>query len=429
MKTLTPSILLLSFCSLAAASEWKFSGSAGPYINQLGISSSTVTQSQKSGLYSELKLENKINSQWRFKSDTVIRTDFVARDSVEFFQYIPRNLYLQNKRGSLIVKAGFQTLAVDGPDVVNPADVIHSKNWIDPTSPLQQSSAGLSLAQEKDEWSWELFYVPRQTAPTLPGEHSAWLPRKNRLPIESEDLEIRIPNNVRYQYLNAKELNNALDNNVSLKIQRKSENLEAQVLYYNGLSQSPFLTTKVSGTLISVNPDVIEVNGTVRLRPLYYRHQALAGTFVIPFESWALRGGMNWLKPEGSDTRVPKETTLVVAGLEKSVESPIGLVTAIADYVRQKRQDADQISFLRSIFEEAVTLGLRVPYGEETTFFGGGLYDLVGDSSLYKVAATHRLSPSWSGEVSGQFLQGPSDTLVGLYDRYDSYTLKMMYYW
>jgi len=165
------------------------------------------------------------------------------------------------------------------------------------------------------------------------------------------------------------------------------------------------------------------------LKPLYYRHQALAGTFVIPFESWAIRGGINWLKPQGSDERVPKETTLMVAALEKSIETPIGLVTGIADYVRQERQNADQISFLRSVFEEAVTFGLRVPYGEETTFFGGGLYDLVGSSSMYKIAASHRLTPSWSAEAGAQFLQGPSETLVGLYDRYDSYQLKMMYYW
>jgi hypothetical protein len=428
MKTLTPSILLLLFCS-AANAEWKFSGSAGPYLNQLGIQSSTVTQSQKSGIYSELKLENKINSNWRFRSDFIFRTDFVARDSIEFFQWIPKNFYLQKKQGSLIFKAGFQTLAVDGPDVVNPADIIHARNWIDPTSPLTMSSAGISVAQELNEWNWELFYVPRQTPAVLPGEHSPWLPRQNRLPIESEDLEIRIPDNVRYQYLSAKELNNALDNNVTLKVQRKSERLEVQALYYNGLSQSPFLTTQVTGTLISVNPDVILVESPVRLKPLYYRHQALAGTFVIPFESWAIRGGINWLKPQGSDDRVPKETTLMVAGFEKSIETPIGLITGIADYVRQERQDANQISFLRSVFEEAVTFGGRIPWGEETTFFAGGLYDLVGSSSMYKISASHRLSNSWSVEGAGQFLQGPSETLVGLYDRYDSYQIKTMFYW
>lgn len=429
MTTLTPSILLLCFCSVAAASEWKFSGSAGPYLNQLSIDSSTMTQSQKAGIYSELKLENKFQNNWRLKSDFLIRTDFVARDSVEFFQWIPKNLYLQKKSGSLIYKAGFQSFVVDGPDVVNPADVVHGKNWIDPTSTLTMSSAGLSVAQEIDEWNWELLYIPRQTPAVLPGEHSPWLPRENRLPIESEDLEIRIPDNVRYQYLAATELNNALDNNVAFKVQRKSEALEVQALYYNGLSQSPFVTTQVSGTLISVNPDVILVTSPVRLKPLYYRHQALAGTFVLPFESWAIRGGINWLKPEGSDDRVPKETTLIVAGFEKSVETPIGLITGIADYVRQERQDADQISFLRSVFEEAITGGLRIPFGEETTIFAGGLYDLVGFSSMYKLSASHRLSNSWSIEGSGQFLQGPSETLVGLYDRYDSYSIRTMYYW
>jgi hypothetical protein len=421
-------IFTLIFLS-PAQGEWKFSGQAGPYINSLEIPSTTVTQSDKSGLYSELKLDKKINSTWRLKSDTVIRTDFVARDSVEFFQWIPRNFYLQKKAKTLTMRIGFQTLTIDGPDVVNPAAIIHAKNWIDPTSPLTMSSAGLLLSQEISEWTWDLFYVPRQTPAVLPGEHSPWLPRKKRLPIESEDSEIRIPDNVRYQYLGATELNDSLSHNVTAKVQRKSEKLETQFIYYNGLSHSPFLLTRVTGTLISVNPDLILVDSPVRLKPLYYRHEALAGTFNIPFESWAIRGGMNWLKPIGHDPRVPKETTLLTAGFEKSFETPIGLVTGIADYVRQKRQDDNQISFLRSILEEAVTYGARIPWGEETQFFAGGLYDLVGESSLYNFTATHRLSNSWSIEGGAQFVKGPDDTLLGLYEKYDSYRLNLSYFW
>lgn len=412
-----------------ARGEWKFSGSASSYINSLQIPSTTSAPSDKAGLYSELKLDNKINSAWRFKSDSIIRTDFVARDSVEFFQFIPRNLYFQKRGKSLIFRFGFQTLQIDGPDVVNPADIVHAKNWIDPSSPLTMSSAGLSMSQEIAEWNWELFYVPKQTPAVLPGEQSPWLPRKKRLPIESENTEIRIPDNVHYQYLAATELDNALDHNVTAKIQRKSENLETQFIYYNGLSHSPFLLTKVNGTLISVNPDVILVDSPVRLKPLYYRHQAIAGTFVIPFESWAFRGGMNWLKPQGSDPRIPDETTLLVVGMEKSVETSLGLITVIADYVRQRRQDENQISFLRSIQEEAVTIGTRVPWGEETQFFAGGLYDLIGQSYLFKISANHRLSSSWSVEGGAQMITGTEDTLLGLYERYDSYHLKFSHFW
>lgn len=420
--------LLLLFHS-PAYGEWKQSGSFGAYINALGIESTPSVPKDKSGLVLDFQLENKINSKWRFKSDLFVRTDFLAKDASEQFQFIPKNFYLQHRRGSLEFKFGFQTLALDGPDIINPADIVQAKNWVDPTAPLPMSSAGISLSQELDEWSWELLYIPRQTAAQLPGEHSPWLPRENRLPIESEDTEFKIPNNVSYQYLDPVELNNARDHNVALKLQKKADNFEGQFLYYNGLSQTPFLLTKVSGTLISVNPEVILVDSPVKLQPLYYRQQAVAGTFMIPFESWAIRGGFNWLSPQGNDPRIPKETYLAVLGFEKSFETSYGLVTGVLDFVKQELQDANQISFLRSVFEEAVVFGARIPYGEETQFYTGGVYDLVGKSSLYKFAATHRVSSNFSLEAQAQFLQGPSDTMIGLYQKYDSYQAKLIFHW
>jgi hypothetical protein len=320
-------------------------------------------------------------------------------------------------------------MSLDGPDLVNPSDVVHSKNWVDPTAPVTQSSAGISLSQEKSEWSWEFLYVPRQTPPVLPGSHSPWLPRKNRLPIESENTEIRIPDDVEYQYLGAKTLNDALNHNIALKLKRSSDEFDAQFLYYNGLSHSPYLLTQVTGNLLSMNPQIIEVNSTVKLIPLYYRHQVLAGTFNIPLDSWGIHGGMNWQKPQGTDARVPGETTLFVMGLERSFETKLGTVTGILDYVRQKRQIENQISFLRSIMEEAVTGGARIPLGEETQIFAGCLYDLAGRSSMVKASIGHRVSSSLSVEFQGQVLNGPGDTLLGLYRSYDSYQLKLIWSW
>lgn len=426
MKFLIPLLVLVS---TNARSEWKFSGSTGPYVNALNIPSSTVTQSQKSGLEAELRLDNKFNSKWSFKSDLYFRSDFIARDAQEFFQFIPKNFYLQHKISSWTVRAGFQTVAVDGPDIINPADVLHAKNWVDPTSPLSMSSVGVSLEKDWEDWNFHFFYVPRQTSHLLPGEHSPWLPRENRLPIESEDTELRIPENVSYQYVGSKELNNSLDNNFSVKIQNKMDWLETQFLYYNGLSHSPYLTTQITGTLISLNPQVIQVDSPVKLRPIFYRHEAIAGTFLIPFESWAIKGGMNWLKPMGNDSRIPGETTLMTIGVEKSFETSMGTIITLLDYVRQRRQDENQISFLRSITEEAVTFGARIPYSEETTFFAGGLYDLVGSSTLLKGSVSHRLSNSWSVEGQVQVLEGPKDTMLGLYEKYDSVQMKFQFAW
>lgn len=412
-----------------ASGDWKFSGNVGPYFQKLGIETTSVAPSEKGGVAANLLLENKLNSQWRFRGELWMRSDFFARDARENFQYVPRSLYLQQKTKALTFRAGFQTMQVDGPDLINPADIVHSKNWVDPTNPVAQSSAGLSMSQEKGDWSWEVLYVPRQTPPRLPGEHSPWLPRKNRLPIESEDTEIRIPENVAYQYLGAKTLNHALNHNATLKLQRKTDSLETQFLYYNGLSHSPYLLTRVSGTLLSINPQIISVTSPVKLVPLYYRQHAVAGTFNLPLGSWAIHGGINWQKPQGKDDRLPDETTLMVVGVEKSFETSLGMMTGVLDYVRQKRQDENQISFLRSIMEEAVAGGVRIPLGEETQIFAGGLYDLVGHSSVLKASLQHRLSSSLSLAVDGQSLQGLSKTLIGLYGQYDSYQLRLQWSW
>lgn len=79
--------------------------------------------------------------------------------------------------------------------------------------------------------------------------------------------------------------------------------------------------------------------------------------------------------------------------------------------------------------QEAVTSGVRIPLGEETQVFAGGLYDLVGSSSVYKASVSHRLSNSWSVEGQGQMIQGPPKTLLGLYERYDSYQVKLIWSW
>lgn len=426
----TPFFIMTFLCLVPKAwADWKFSGSAGPYLNALTLPSTSQSPSQKSGLITELKLDNKISNSLRFKSDFFVRTDFMAKDNVETFQWNPRNLYIQKKIDSLVFRLGFQTLSIDGPDVINPADVVHSKNWVDPTSPITYSSAGLSMSQEIEKWNWEIFYVPFQTPPVLPGEHSPWLPRKKRLPIESNNLELRIPNNVRYEYGKSKELDNALKNNVTLKVQRKSELLEGQVLFYDGLSQGPFILADLDATFVSLKPkNTLLMNSPIKLHPLYYRQQVVAGTFVIPLSSWAIRGGMNWMKPK-ADYRVPGETVTAVVGLEKNIETQIGMITMIAQYIRQQRQAESQISFLRSFFEEALSFGARIPWGEETSFIAGGIYDQRGHSSIYKLGANRRLTNSWSLEGSAQYLQGPKATLIGLYDRYDSYQLRAIYSW
>lgn len=430
MRKFLSTILILIAVPLPAFGEWKYSGNAGPYLNALTFSSSEETPTKKAGLMTEMKLEKKFNSTLRFRTDFLLRNDFLARDSVEQFQWIPKNFYVQKKYQSFVFRAGLQTLSIDGPDIINPADVIHAKNWIDPTAPLTMGSPGLSVAQDFNSWNWEVLYIPVQTTPILPGKHSPWLPRENRLPIESENTEMRIPKDVKYKYLPGEEISNAREHNVAFKLQQKSENIESQFIFYDGLNQSPFITIDAQATLVASSPTtILLLESPVGLRPLHYRQQALAGTFLLPFNSWAIKGGVNWLKPKGNDNRLPTESRSGVLGIEKSFETSFGLITFIGQHIRQENLSKNQISFLRSIFERAWSAGVRVPFGEETTLLAGGIYDEIGRSSLSQASLNRRLSNSWSIEGGAKFIQGPKKTLLGLYDRYDSYQLRALYSW
>jgi len=367
---------------------------------------------------------------YKFRSDFEFQTDYLTKDSQEQFQFNPASFYFEAKTNPLKWRAGFQTIVPEGPDILNPADVIHSKNWIDPMSPTHLSSLGLSVSQEIDAWQWEAFFIPRQTEPVLPGDYSPWWPREKRLPIESQNTEIRVPEGVAYKVNEPTELNQALKNSFMLRLLRKSENFEFQTVFYEGFSQDPHLLTVSTLTLIATgSKEILQLDSPVLLMPLYYKHRVAAMTFVFPFESWAIKGGANWMKPLGDDSRIPGERSTGVLGFEKSFETRKGLVTAILQYQGQNRQDKNQISFLRSIYESAYSLAFRIPWGEETQFLGGVIYDSIGKSSILRLSASRRLTDSWTADLEGNFLQGPEDTLLGLYGNHDRYGLGFTYHW
>ncbi len=417
--------LLFIFAIMLSAvvqAQWKTSGSIESFYQQYTFKGTSQYANQTGGLNLNLKTDWKSKRSWRFRSDLELQSDQLTKDSEEMTQFNPKSFYVENRSSPVSIKLGFQTIVPDGPDIVNPADVIHSKNWKDPTNTQHLGSAGLSLSQEIDEWQWEAFYIPQQTKPILPGEQSAWWPREKRLPIENEFVtEAKIPSDIEYKIDDPIEIDQALKNNFALRLQRKSESFEGQLVYYQGLSQDPHLFFSATSTNF-----VLE--SPVRLIPFYYRHQVAAATFVLPFSSWSLKGGANWIKPIGSDNRLPGEESTQVLGLEKNFETRKGMVTLLIQHERQKRQAQDQISFLRSIYENAWNLGFRIPWGEETQFLGGVIYDTVGKSSIARVGLSRRITDSFSVGADGQWLQGPQETLAGLYDKYDRWGLSLSYH-
>ncbi len=420
--------VFLGFLSSAFA-RVRVSGQIEAFATQYGFQSTEDYSNQNEGLKSQLQVDYKAENNWRFRSDTETETHFERRDQNEKNQIYLKNLYLENHTWSMAFRLGYQTLSTGGTDFLNPVDSVHSKSWLDPSNPHQLSSLGVSVSQEINQWEYILMFIPTQTKPRLPGEHSPWFPREKRLPIESESLEIQIPPNVQYQYLDSVELNSALKNNYAVSVQRKSESFEAQALYYEGLSQDPFLLTETQASVIAVDPKLILlVQSPVKLRPLYFRKKVLAVTALVPLGTYVFRWGGQVSRPVGSDERIPYSQSMQTASLEKSFETSKGLITWILQYQMQTKDSKEQISFLKSIFERAWAFGFRIPWGEDTQYFAGVIYDLVGHSSMIRASASRRLTDQLSLQLKANFLQGPESTLLGLYDKYDHETVSLIYH-
>ena len=422
-------VLFFSFFSFQCLVQAQTGGAIQGYYKQFALSPNDESANAAAGFNSDLKFDLKSKSSGRFKADLEFQTDQVSKDAAEKFRFNPRSLYLEKKSSMVVMRAGFQTIIPEGPDFLNPADVIHSKDWKDPTNPRSLGSAGISLSHEGSIWQWEAFFIPVQTKPRFPGDRSPWWPRGKRIPIESNDTEFQVPSDIKYTVTDGEDINHSLSNNYALRLGGKGVSFEGQLVFYEGLSQDPNVVIDSSGTLIALSPKLILLmNSPVILKPLFFKHRALAGTFVVPLETWSIKGGASQTKPVGDDSRLPGEVMTGVLGFEKNFETSKGLVTLILQHEVQRREAKNQISFLKSIYENAWALGFRIPWGEDLQFLGGFIFDTVGKSSLARLGANLRLSDAISLEIDSQFLQGPEETLLGLYDKYDSLSLGLTYH-
>ena len=283
-------LLSVFFQHSPAFAKWQSSGSLQGYYQQYSLSPNDETVNAAAGLNFQWKLDVKSQKVWRFKSELEFQTDQITKDPAEKFRFNPRSFYLENRSSEITLRAGYQTILPDGPDFLNPADVIHSKDYKDPTHPKSLGTAGISLSHEGTDWQWEAFYIPQQTKPKFPGDRSPWWPRGKRIPIESDDTEFQVPADIKYQVSEGEEIGKALTQNYALRLGHKAASFETQLVYYEGLSQDPNLVIDSSGTLLALSPRLILImNSPVILKPLFYRHRVFAGTFVLPLETWAIK--------------------------------------------------------------------------------------------------------------------------------------------
>lgn len=416
--------------SAPAIAEFRYRGAVGPHYGRFAVPATSFYSNENLGADAEARLDFRPNPQWKFLVDLNIDYDGSTHDPSEEWRARFRDLYLRNQSSALAISLGLQTLAAEGPDLFNPAEILHSKDWKNPLQPKLLPALGVSLNFEREAWTFDLFFIPEQTPPRLPGENSLWWPRATRIPIESDSLEFQIPNNTQYQMLAAQSTPGALRNNIYFRTQFKTNRFEGQWAFYEGFAPQPQVLTVASSSLIAGPPkQILLLDSPVGLSPFYYRHQVNALTATLPLKNWILRGAANWIDPIDKGDGVPTWKSERTLGLERSFATSHGLWTLLLQHQSISQGERGQeISFLRSLFEDSWTLGLRAPMTEAITLLTSLLYDHKGFSNLFMTELSYQITSSLVLRSAGFWLNGPPETLLGLYQDHDYWFTELKYY-
>ncbi|GIL17023.1 MAG: hypothetical protein BroJett040_07740 [Oligoflexia bacterium] len=422
-------LLLLLISPTTGVADSQLDLQLGLQYYKLGIEKSSDWSNQSLPLTIKADFKSKMSDLHRLKLSPQFRADPVTMESTERSQFTWNDSYYELNFSNSKIRMGYQNVVWEGTDFSNPLDVMMQKNLTDPLDSTPISSPGISFLHEYQNMQFDFHFIPQMTPSHLPGSKNPWWPRKNGLHLETSEYILLVPQSVQYQVDSPHEINHARSNNWGGRIQVKTDLLDTSIVYFNGLSNSPYVLLDLNTTLVSLNPLTLMMESPIHLRPLLYRTQSIGGLVTIPIKESLIRIAGNAVIPQKDDPRVPGYSAAQVIGWEKTFDLKRGPLTALLQYHQNQSPQDGQLSFLQSIFTKALSAGIRQSINDETSLLLGHIHDLKGHSNLTRVELNRRLTDQLEMGIFALNLQGSSNTLLGIYESYDRYGIKLTAYY
>ncbi len=341
----------------------------------------------------------------------------------------PRDTYLESKFLGMHFLIGSFIKVWEGPDGYNPMDITTVKNYRDPLNPENLASTGISGGGEIGKLSWELFYVPIQTAPRLPGENSRWLPRKAPFPLKSDALTLVIPDHPDIQVAAHDELNSALKNNYGGRLQIHSESTDLFLAGFDGVAQLPIFRAKIFLEVLAGHPSNEATVKRAQIQPVDYRRQTAAvGIASQLSDTWLLRMAGRYDQSVGTDPQLPGWSQQFVGGFEKTFNLFDQTVLVFLQYAYGIKPDAAPGTLIiTDPFQNAFLYGLRLPIGERFVIYYGGLWSHLMGANYDRIRFERKVFEHWTFDIEGDWIRGPSNNPLGIWANENRASLGVLY--
>lgn len=338
----------------------------------------------------------------------------------------PREFYLAEDIGNFYVRAGYFTLVYEGTDGVNPMDIASMKYWGDPLNAITKASAGIHTGYTSNSFEFEAAYIPEQVPSSLPGETSPWYPRRSRFPLRSEDIELRLPDRVDYKVLNRDALNHAFRHNYTARMQFRTDRGDAALAYYEGVADFPLIVPTLDVVPIQLSPKQIYLLlNPVQLTPRYYERRTVSGLVTVPTGPWIFRVASRYDQPLFEAKKYTGWSNESVFGIERSVNISDDVVTFLLQGSFVKTPSSASLISVQDIYDRAVLFGMRWPINDYWTTQLSGLRSGKDQSQFYSGQITRTFSSGWSAKLLLEILEGPPQSVLGIFDKNDRATLEV----
>jgi hypothetical protein len=236
-----------------------------------------------------------------------------------------------------------------------------------------------------------------------------------------------LPPNLRYHWGNNETLNDALDNNVALRVQKTISIFDISLTGFDGAGGYPIIEPQVTGTIVQVSPKtVIQVDPDVTLNRKQRRIRQ--GGFTLVSHQWdfLFKYATSYTDDYGDYVNLPGWLHENVLGIEKTFNFNDAMLIAILQYsfLDSEKQNDSNIS-LTEVFRRSWMAGGRLTWKEVWNASVLGLYDTLNYSTFLEMTLGRRFFDAWSVNFTADFIAGSSENPLGVYSKNDSYLLSV----
>ena len=434
----------------AFAADWKFSTGAELEAESLYYPGGSLGADDRTvrGIFTgKAPTTLRYGRAFRFRAVPYVQYDPWNVSSRERFYADAPEAFFQWSALPWTVQVGFNTFTWGDTDVFNPLDVVNPRRYFDPLRSEKVGTPAVVVKREFENFFVEGIYIPVQRRTFLPGENSRWLPRDvyrlRSLGTSEGAVRLNLPKDIAYNYVASDETHDALKNNFGARVKFRFPSFDWTIAGFQGAALAPEVgPAEISVRTVSVVGGVktFDVYPDIALQATYYPIRMTGTSFTWDVAGFLVKGAAAYThvinrtsqelaaNPDLRKLGLPTRLWENVLALERTFGVGAGSLTALLQgthVARGDNLDTNSISIAR-MFERAGMGALRWAPSENTTVLASYLRDLKFKGSLWHLEASYRFTDGWRAKLSGDLLDGPTETPIGTYRANDRAVASLM---